>query len=82
MRQHVTERPEFGELELAIAHRFDLGVVAGSDEYLDFAADFVADHLADLLVDRHQARRGIVGLDAEAHRSRARAVVCCGRLAG
>ncbi len=79
MRQHVTERPELRELELAIAHRFNLGVVAGSDEYFDFAADFVADHLADFLVDRHQTRRGVVGLDAEAHRSPCRAVVRCGR---
>src|SRR5580692_385403 len=66
MRQHITQRTELSEFELAAAHRFDLGVVTGGDKHLDRTAYFVADQLADLFVDRHQPRRGVIGLDAEA----------------
>lgn len=37
--QHVTERPEFRQFKLAIAHRLDFGVVTGGDKDLDLAAD-------------------------------------------
>jgi hypothetical protein len=51
MREHIAERSKFADLELAVAHRFDLGVVAGRDEHLDLAAEVFADQLSDLLID-------------------------------
>ena len=52
MGEHVAERSEFTDLELPIAHRLDLGVVAGRNENLDLAAKLLADQLSDLLIDR------------------------------
>jgi hypothetical protein len=75
MGEHITERSELADFELAVAHRFDLGVVAGRDKDLDFAAELLADQLSDLLVDRNQASRRIVGLDAKAYRAAIRTVI-------
>jgi hypothetical protein len=69
VRQYITEPPEFADVELVIAHRLDLGVVAGDDEHLDLAAELVADQLAELVVNRGETRRGVVGLDPEADRA-------------
>ena len=60
VREHVAERAELADLELAVAHRLDLGVVGGGDEYLDLAAELVAEHLGDVIVDRHQLGGGVV----------------------
>ena len=54
MGQHIAERAEFADLELAVAHRLDLGVVAGRDEHLDLATKLVADQLGEVVVDRQQ----------------------------
>ena len=67
MRQHVAERPELADLQLAGAHRLDFGVVVGGDEDLDLAAEFLAEQLADVVVDRHQFGGGVERFDAEAH---------------
>jgi hypothetical protein len=69
MGEHVAERAEFADFELAVAHRFDLGVVTGRNENLDLAAKLLADQLSDFLIDRDQASRRVVGLDAEAYRA-------------
>ena len=77
MGEHVAERPEFADFELAVAHRFDLGVVAGGDKNLDLAAELVADQLPDLLVNRDQASGRVVGLDAEPHRAAIGTLIRC-----
>jgi hypothetical protein len=61
MRKHVSQRSEFPDFKLAVAHCFDLGVVAGGDENLDLAAELVADQLSDLLIDRNQAGGRVYG---------------------
>jgi hypothetical protein len=69
MREHIAERSEFADFELAVAHRFNLGVVARRDKKLDLAAELIADQLSDLLIDGDQTSRRVVRLDAEAHRT-------------
>ena len=65
MRQHVAERAEFTDFEFAVAHRFDLGVVAGRDEHGYGATDFLRERDADLIENRYYRRRRFVWLDAE-----------------
>ena len=69
MGEHVAERSEFADLELAVTHRFDLGIVIGGDEDLHRAAELLADHGADLLVDWGEARRRVEWFDSEPHRA-------------
>ena len=47
MGEHITERSEFANFELAVTHRLDLSIVAGRDKDLDLAAELVADQLSD-----------------------------------
>ena len=76
--EHVAERAELADLQLAVAHRLDLGVVAGRDEQLHRAADLVADQLGQIIVDRQQTLRRFIRLDAEAQT----ALWAIGRLRG
>ena len=64
--QHIAERAELADLELVVAHRLDLGGVAGGDEELHRAAELVADQLGEIGVDRQHPLRQLVGLDAKA----------------
>jgi hypothetical protein len=75
MGKHIPERAEFADFELTVAHRLYLGVVTGRNKDFDLAAELLSDQLSELLVDRDQASRRVVGLDAKAHRAAIGAII-------
>jgi len=48
--QHVRQRPEVGEVEAPVAHRFDHRRVVGGHDQLDLLAEFLLQQLLQRLV--------------------------------